>query len=103
MSTTRDPTDLAGQEQDELRANALLSKARTAELDDLRWLMSHAQGRRIVWRMLEKAEVYASCFNHSGSVMAWKEGKRDMGLFLLAEVEEAAPGGYLKMLGERPK
>lgn len=65
--------------------------------------MAHAQGRRIAWRLLEKAGIYRTSFNHSGSVMAFNEGKRDVGLFLLAELNDAAPGGYLKMLGESQK
>lgn len=103
MSTTRDPTDLVGQEQDALHAEAVEAKARQQEVDDLKWLMAHAQGRRIVWRLLDKTGIYRTSFNHSGSVMAFNEGKRDVGLFLLAEFDEADPGGFLKMLGEKPK
>ncbi len=103
MSTTRDPTDLAGQEQDALYADALAAKARQKEVDDLKWLMAHAQGRRIVWRLLAHTGIYRSTFHTSGSVMSRQEGIREVGLFLLDEVENAAPGEFLKMLGERHK
>lgn len=32
--------------------------------------------------------------------MAFNEGRRDMGLFIQAEVLEAAPEGYFKLLKE---
>ena len=32
--------------------------------------------------------------------MSFNEGRRDMGLFVLAEISEAAPEGYLKLLRE---
>lgn len=100
MSITRDPTDTVLQEReahlDEVKAHEI----RRQEVGDLKWLMANVQGRRIVWRLLDRAGVYRSSFNHSGSLMAFAEGRRDMGLFLLAEVGEASPGGLLKLMGE---
>lgn len=100
MATHDDPTDLKRQardaESDELEARELRRK----ELDDLRWWLGHPQGRRIALRLLEEAGVFRSSFNHSGSVMAFNEGKRNVGLFLTAELLEAAPAGYFKLLSE---
>lgn len=73
---------------------------REREVNDLKWLMAHPQGRRIVARLLDQAGVSRTSFNHSGSVMAFNEGRRDMGLFIQAEVLEAAPEGYFKLLKE---
>jgi hypothetical protein len=44
--------------------------------------------------------VYRSSFNHSGSVMAFSEGKRHIGLFLTSELLEASADGYMKVLKE---
>lgn len=95
-----DPTDLRGNEREVERDEALARETRRKEIEDLRWLMAHAQGRRVVWRLLERAGLYRTSFNHSGSLMAFNEGKRDMGLFVLAEISEAAPEGYVKLLKE---
>ena len=44
--------------------------------------------------------MFRSSFNTSGSVMAFNEGKRNIGLFLTAELLEASPDGYMKVLNE---
>jgi hypothetical protein len=100
VATYDDPTDLKRQERDAEADEAGARDRRRKELEDLRWLLGHPQGRRIISRMLEEAGVFRSSFNHSGSVMAFSEGKRHIGLFLTAELLEAAPDGYMKVLKE---
>jgi hypothetical protein len=98
--TTRDPTDLRSQERDAESDELVAREKRRKELEDIKWLMAHPQGRRFVSRLLEEAGVNRTSFNHSGSVMAFSEGKRHIGLFLTAEVLQAAPEGYFKLLKE---
>ena len=98
--TMRDPTDLKSQERDAESEELGARETRRKELEDLKWLMAHPQGRRIVCRLLEEAGVNRTSFNHSGSLMAFNEGKRHLGLFLTAEVLQAAPEGYFKLLKE---
>ncbi len=99
-SITKDPTDLREQEREAEADEARAREHRRKEGEDLRWLMAHPQGRRVVARLLEEAGVFRSSFNHSGSLMAFNEGKRHMGLFLTGEILEAAPEGYFKLLRE---
>lgn len=96
----RDPVDLRDQERDAEAEEAVARERRRRELEDLKWLMAHPQGRRIVTRLLDAAGVNRSSYNHSGSLMAFNEGRRDIGLFITAEVLEAAPEGYFKLLKE---
>ncbi len=100
MATYDDPTDLKCLERDAEAEEVGARERRRKELEDLRWLLGHPQGRRIVTRLLDEAGVYRSSFNHSGSVMAFNEGKRHMGLFLIAELTEASPDGFMKVLKE---
>lgn len=100
MATYLDPTDLKRQERDAEADEAGARERRRKELEDLRWLLGHPQGRRIVGRLLDEAGVYRSSFNHSGSVMAFSEGRRHMGLFITAELMEASADGYMKVLKE---
>lgn len=100
MSLTRDPTDTHLQEREAELEERTAREIRKQEVADLKWLMGNVQGRRITWRLLDRAGIYRSSFNHSGSLMAFAEGKRDMGLFLLAEVGEASPNGLLKLIAE---
>jgi hypothetical protein len=100
VATYEDPTDLKRLERDAEAEEVGARERRRKELEDLRWLLGHPQGRRIVVRLLDEAGVYRSSFNHSGSVMAFNEGKRHVGLFLIAELTEASPDGFMKVLKE---
>ena len=100
MSFTHDPTDTRLQEREAQLEEQTAREIRKLEVADLKWLAGNVQGRRFIWRLLDRAGIYRSSFNHSGSLMAFSEGKRDMGLFLLAEVSEASPNGFLKLIAE---
>lgn len=100
MATDKDPTDLNRLERDAEAEEAVARERRRKELEDLRWLLGHPQGRRIVSRLLDEAGVFRSSFNHSGSVMAFNEGRRHMGLFVTGELLEASADGYMKVLKE---
>lgn len=100
VGTNDDPTDLKRQEREAEADEAGARERRRKELDDLRWLLGHPQGRRIATRLLEEAGVFRSSFNTSGSVMAFNEGKRHIGLFWTGELLEASTDGYMKLLKE---
>lgn len=91
-------------EDDESVSEAQRQKAENARrtfVEDIKWLMSSPRGRRIVWWLLEKAGVNRTSFNNSGSVMAFNEGQRNMGLMLQAQVVELSPEAYMTMLTEQ--
>jgi len=71
------------------------------DAEDFAWLMEHPQGRRFVWRLLDRAGVYRTSFHSSGSVTAFNEGKRDIGLWVMTELHDHAPGALLEMITER--
>lgn len=100
MATNNDPTDLNAQARVAEAEEAVARERRRKELEDLRWLLGHPQGRRIISRLLDEAGVFRSSFNHSGSIMAFGEGKRHMGLFITSELLEASADGYMKVLKE---
>ena len=95
-----DPTDLQGQEQqaDEKSRKAQLD--RRQQVDDLKWLMAHPQGRRIVTRIFERTGIRRTPFHTNGSTMAFNAGAQNVGLWLEAEVLEAAFDAYMKLLKE---
>lgn len=70
------------------------------EVEDLKWILADPRGRRFIARLLDRAGVHRSSFNNSGSVMAFNEGRREMGLFITAEVLEHAPKAYHQLLNE---
>lgn len=98
MNTQQFDTDEEAQGE-ELKAKA--ENARKTFDADIKWLMSSPRGRRVAWWLMEKAGVHRTSFNNSGSVMAFNEGQRNMGLMLQAQVIECSPDAYLTMLTEQ--
>jgi hypothetical protein len=73
---------------------------RAQQTEDMKWLAGHPQGRRIAWRLLERAGVFRSTFNTNAMTMAANEGTRSLGLFLLDELLDASPGVLTRMMQE---
>lgn len=95
-----DPLDLRTQEEmtkDEKEKQKFESRK---EKDDLKWLMFHAAGRRIMWRLLETAGVYRLSFTGDNATTSFREGARNMGLGLLAKLHAFCPEFYSKMIKE---
>ena len=69
------------------------------QIEDLRWVMSDKRGRRVVWRLLEIAGIYRLSYTGDDRT-AFNEGQRNVGLKLLAEVNQHCPAEYMEMLKE---
>ena len=66
-------------------------------------LMSHREGRRWIWLQLSKCGVYLASFDPSAgghSRMCFSEGKRSLGLELLADITRYCPESYILMTKE---
>jgi hypothetical protein len=96
----RDPYDLPGQDEEAANSVEIQKVKRQQQVEDIKWLMGHPQGRRIVTRLFEEAGLRRTSFHTSGSVMALNEGRKQLGYFLEAELLEVAPEGYFKLLQE---
>ncbi len=96
-----DPFDLSGQERAKLQADARSKVERQIEQQDLKWLMKCKQGRRIMWRLLERTGLYRTSFNPNSMTMAFNEGNRNLGLVLMAQLNEACPERYTLMVQEQ--
>ena len=68
---------------------------------DLQTVLKTAQGRRLLWRILQAARIRQHCFVPAdATATAFHCGQQSIGLFLLDEIEEASPGAYAQMRGE---
>ncbi len=85
------------QQQDNLKADEFRKKQQS---DDIKWLMAHPQGRRIVTRIFEKTGIRRTPFNTNGSTMAFNAGAQNVGLWIEGEVLEHAPERYMQLLKE---
>ena len=99
----RDPTDLQSSTSEEATEQDAARLARQQQVDDLKWLMAHPQGRRIVARFFDRTGIRRTPFNTNGSTMAFAAGAQNVGLWLEAEVLEASFDGYMKLLKEFQK
>jgi hypothetical protein len=67
--------------------------------DDTKWLMADARGRRLMRRWLAMCHVDHTTFTGNSTGM-FKEGERNVGLQLKAQVTEFAFEDYVTMLRE---
>ena len=74
---------------------AKVSKERKQEIDDLTEVMATPAGRRLIWRVLEQAGIFAPCYTPEA------EGARRVGLSLLGEIVSECPREYLMMQSEQ--
>ncbi|GJA00437.1 hypothetical protein ECV0102_07850 [Enterobacter cloacae] len=70
------------------------------EKDDIKFVMDSEQGRRVVWGLLERGQVFGTCFNVDPNITAFNEGQRNLALVLLQRVMTHCPDQYLKMAAE---
>ncbi len=68
---------------------------------DLQAVLKTVQGRRLLWRILQAAQLHQHGFVPGDPyATAFHCGQQSIGLFLLAEIEEVAPSAYAQMRGE---
>lgn len=75
---------------------------RERELMDMKAILETDYGRRFVWRYMGLTGIFQTSFT-GNSTTFFNEGKRDIGLKLLADVTEAKPDAYLLMASEARK
>jgi len=68
-------------------------------LNDVREVLNTKRGRRFYWSILEFCGIFKTS-NSDQHQIFFNEGMRNVGLKLLADVNEAAPEAYLLMLRE---
>jgi len=95
-----DPTDIRAQEAARESQDRDQKKSNDTEESDIKWLMRNKQGRRVVWRLLEKAGVFRSVFNTNAMAMSFAEGHRNYGLQTLTLIHVACPELFPVMLKE---
>lgn len=95
-----DPTDVNAQEAAREAQDRAQRLSKDTEESDFKWLMGNKRGRRIVWRLLEKAGVFRSVFNTNAMAMSFAEGHRNYGLHTLGLIHTLCPELFSVMLKE---
>jgi hypothetical protein len=73
-------------------------KKRQAETD-LKEVMSTAQGRRFVWRLIRQSGTFDVSFTGNNTTF-FNEGRRSVGVELMTEAQSVAAADYVHMLTE---
>lgn len=89
-------------DEDKLRADHEAKQELLAQRDieDIQFVMGSEQGRRVVWSLLAKGQVFGACFSVDPQVTAFNEGQRNLALMLFQRVMAHCPEQYLKMAEE---
>ena len=73
--------------------------------NDFIWLMSNAGGRRLVFRLLERAGVMRTVFDPAAKdvaiTMAYAEGRKSIGYRVLDLISRHCPEQYARMMKEQ--
>jgi hypothetical protein len=92
-----DPTDPDAVASEE-RLAAVKQKR---ELADLRAVLSLPEGRRWLWRVLEQTAAFRASYDPDNPIrMGFSEGRRSVGLWLLAELQLAAPDAFASLIAD---
>lgn len=75
-------------------------RRRDREIEDLRMVIKKPEGRRVVWGILETCGVFKASFALNSMQSAFNEGKRDIGLALLTDLNEADTHIFAQMQSE---
>lgn len=95
-----DTFDLNALDDAQAAADDAAKLAMRVEKEDILWLMSGKRGRRVAYRILERAGVFRLSFNTNALQMAFNEGQRNEGLAFLGKLMGYCPGTYAEMLVE---
>jgi hypothetical protein len=63
-------------------------------------VMAEPVGREYLYDLLSSCHVYSSSFGTNALAMAFREGERNVGIRIGADLTEASPDLYLQMLKE---
>ncbi len=67
---------------------------------DLQALLGETSGRRFLWGLLGRCDIYHQSFTGDVNWGLFNEGKRSVGLRLLKEITDASPVDYALMVKE---
>ena len=96
-----DPTDLDAQDVAASKRRVAIRMQSEEEDADVAWLLKHPGGRRFLRRLLEHTGVFHSSFRHNAMLMAHAEGAKDVGYWLMDQLERCCPGGFVTLMQEK--
>ncbi len=93
-------SDLDLTEDAQKKISQIEKRKRERDTADLKKVLSDVEGRRVIWRILSEAGVFRGSFNQNALAMAFNEGKRDIGLLLIGEINANMPQRLFQLQNE---
>lgn len=91
-------------DDESIAANKYAEDVRKSELHDLRNVLLSPSGRRVLARLMERTGPLRQTFNiDSERLTALASGERNIGLWILAELSDAAPESIGQILTDMQK
>lgn len=97
-----DPTDLDEESEREASEQTKARNKAEQDADDIRWLMSYPQGRRLMHKLIDLSGVHSVSFTGNSNTF-FNEGRRSLGLEFMQDAYAHATDDYLMMLAEHRK
>jgi len=76
------------------------SLQRKQKLADLKAVLDTPQGRRFIWDLLKRCGIFETSYDLNPHTVYFKEGKRNFGLGLIAEINDANPDAIGVLMSE---
>lgn len=93
-----DPLEEREDREIEVRDKRIVeSMDRDAELNQMRRVLESDDARDVIWRVLTWGNIFSSVYEPNNSKMCVMEGRRQLCLQLLAEINLANPQAWLSM------
>jgi hypothetical protein len=73
---------------------------REREVEEMKQVLNTYGGRATLWRLLEECAIYTFGFCGDNDLLNHREGKREVGGWLIREIAEASPSAYMQMQNE---
>lgn len=89
--------DLDADQQEVQHERLLEALDRTGEVQQLAGLLQTEGVRDLMWRVLARCGIYGTTYSKNFGDMAFAEGRRSVGLWLLSEICEADPQAEMLM------
>jgi len=67
---------------------------------DMQHVLGSLNGRRLMWKYLTICGIFETSFSTDTNRTMFNEGQRNIGLAILADINEANPEAYLLMMKE---
>ncbi len=74
---------------------------RERETEELKTLLSNPIMRHFIWRVLERCGIYKTSFTGDSAHTFFNEGQRQIGLWLLTEIEDSDKNALSVMQSEQ--